>query len=173
MSDIGILEGDRVAIMCRNHRGFIEAAIAVSKLGADSLYLNTAFAGPQLTEVVGREKPKAIIYDEEFGGLLAEAGRRRKRFVAWYDSETLDEPTMDQLIADGDPDDVVAPERQGRAVILTSGTTGSPKGASRGNPQSLRRPVRCSRGFRCSARQVPTSRPRCFHSWGFAPFSWA
>ena len=73
--------------MCRNHRGFIEATVAVSKLGADALYLNTAFAGPQLTEVVKREKPAAIIYDEEFAELLAEAGKRRKRFVAWHDSE--------------------------------------------------------------------------------------
>ena len=45
-------EGDGVGIMCRNHRGFIEATVAASKLGADALYLNTAFAGPQLTEVV-------------------------------------------------------------------------------------------------------------------------
>ena len=64
-----------MGIMCRNHRGFIEATVAVSKLGADALYLNTAFAGPQLTEVVEREKPKAIIYDEEFAGLLEEAGQ--------------------------------------------------------------------------------------------------
>ena len=68
LSDAGIGEGDGVAIMCRNHRGFIEATVAVSKLGADALYLNTAFAGPQLTEVVEREKPVAIIYDEEFDG---------------------------------------------------------------------------------------------------------
>ena len=26
-----------------------------------------------------------MIYDEEFADLLAEAGERRKRFVAWHD----------------------------------------------------------------------------------------
>ena len=92
LSDMGIGEGDGVAIMCRNHRGFIEATVAVSKLGADALYLNTAFAGPQLTEVVGREKPKAIVYDEEFGDLLADAARRRKRVVAWHDSRAPGRP---------------------------------------------------------------------------------
>ena len=76
-----------MGIMCRNHRGFVESTFAVSKLGANSLYLNTAFAGPQLTEVVEREGPKAIIYDEEFAGLLEEAGKGRKRVVAWHDSE--------------------------------------------------------------------------------------
>src|SRR5215207_7233100 len=70
LSDQGIGEGDAVGIMCRNHRGFIEATIALSKLGADTLYLNTAFAGPQITEVVEREKPKALIFDEEFYELL-------------------------------------------------------------------------------------------------------
>src|SRR5215208_1064554 len=91
LSDLGIVEGDGVGIMCRNHRGFVESTFAVSKLGASSLYLNTAFAGPQLTEVVDREGPKAIIYDEEFSGLLSEAGKRRKRIVAWHDSDKLDD----------------------------------------------------------------------------------
>jgi non-ribosomal peptide synthetase component E (peptide arylation enzyme) len=61
LSDAGIVEGDGVAVICRNHRGFIEATAAISKLGADALYLNTAFAAPQLTEVVAREKPRAIV----------------------------------------------------------------------------------------------------------------
>ncbi len=65
-----MLEGDGVGVMCRNHRGFVEALVALSKLGADAMLLNTAFAGPQLTEVVKREKPRAIIYDAEFAELL-------------------------------------------------------------------------------------------------------
>ena len=66
-------EGDSVAIMCRNHRGFVDATLAVAKLGADLLYLNTAFAGPQLVDVLEREQPQAVIHDEEFAGLLADA----------------------------------------------------------------------------------------------------
>ena len=99
LSDQGIVEGDGVGIMCRNHRGFIESTIALSKLGADALYLNTAFAGPQITEVVQREKPKALIFDEEFYELLEDAGHRRKRFVAWHDSPEL--PRPDPGRADG------------------------------------------------------------------------
>ena len=54
----GIRPGDGVAIMCRNHRGFMDATVAVSRLGAHALYLNTMFAAPQLADVVaarGRE----------------------------------------------------------------------------------------------------------------------
>ena len=58
--------GDGVAIMARNHRGFIEATLAISKLGANGLYMNTAFSGPQLADVMEREEPAALIYDEEF-----------------------------------------------------------------------------------------------------------
>jgi acyl-CoA synthetase (AMP-forming)/AMP-acid ligase II/carbon monoxide dehydrogenase subunit G len=171
LSDAGIVEGDGVGVMCRNHRGFIEATVAVSKLGANSLYLNTAFAGPQLAEVVQREKPKALIYDEEFTALLAEAGRRRKRFVAWHDSERCDDPTLDELMAEGDPADVVPPDREGRAVILTSGTTGAPKGAARSNPQSLDPAVSLLSKIPLKARQVSHIAAPLFHSWGFAHYT--
>jgi acyl-CoA synthetase (AMP-forming)/AMP-acid ligase II len=170
-ADAGIVEGDGVAVMCRNHRGFVEATAAISKLGADALYLNTAFAAPQLTEVVGREKPKAIVYDEEFGDLLSDAAKRRKRFIAWHDSDDLPYPTLGELIAGGDPSDVVAPEREGRATILTSGTTGSPKGASRANPQSLEPVVSLLSKIPLRARQTSHIAAPLFHSWGFAHFS--
>jgi acyl-CoA synthetase (AMP-forming)/AMP-acid ligase II len=170
-SDAGILEGDGVGVMCRNHRGFIETTAALSKLGADALYLNTAFAAPQLTEVVGREKPKGIVYDEEFGDLLSEAAKRRKRFIAWHDSDDLPYPTIGEMIAGGDPSDVVPPEREGRATILTSGTTGSPKGASRANPESMDPVVSLLSKIPLKARQKTHIAAPLFHSWGFAHFS--
>src|SRR6476469_113900 len=85
LSDAGVVEGDGVAIMCRNHRGFVDATVACSKLGANALYMNTAFAGPQITDVVDREKPVALVYDAEFEELIPDAGVRRKRFIAWHD----------------------------------------------------------------------------------------
>src|SRR5262249_9611791 len=55
-----------VGIMCRNHRGFVDALLAANRIGADILLLNTSFAGPALADVVTREGVDAIIYDEEF-----------------------------------------------------------------------------------------------------------
>ena len=82
----GVGEGDGVAIMCRNHRGFVEAMVACSKLGANALFLNTAFSGPQLTDVgEAREARRRSIYDEEFAEVLEDAGQRRKRYVAWHE----------------------------------------------------------------------------------------
>ncbi|HEU0019985.1 MAG TPA: AMP-binding protein [Thermoleophilaceae bacterium] len=167
----GIREGDGVGIMCRNHRGFVEATVATAKLGADVLYLNTAFAGPQLAEVVERERPAALIYDEEFSGLLQEAGDDRPRFVAWHDGDDRDEPTLDELIAAGSDLLPPIPGRVGRTVILTSGTTGSPKGASRSSPQSLGPAISLLSKIPLRRGQTTHIAAPLFHSWGFAHFT--
>ena len=78
-----------------------------------------------------REKPKAIVFDQEFAEVLADAGKRRKRYVAWHDGKA-DDPLLEDLIGRGDPAPLKAPGERGRAIILTSGTTGTPKGAARG-----------------------------------------
>jgi len=146
---------------------------AIAKLGAHALYLNTAFAGPQLTEVVRREKPVAIIYDEEFTDLLKEAARRRRRFVAWHDAgraETGD-PTIGALIETG-PDELPSPpERHGRVIILTSGTTGTPKGVSRSLPDSIDPAVALLSRLPLRAGQVTHVAAPLFHSWGLAHFT--
>ncbi|MEA2360151.1 MAG: hypothetical protein QOI62_3411 [Solirubrobacteraceae bacterium] len=174
LSDAGIGEGDGIAIMCRNHRGFVEATVACSKLGAHALYLNTAFAGPQITDVVRREKPAALIYDQEFEELTHDAGVRRKRFIAWHDgAEKPKDPLLEDLIAAGDPDDVVPPSEKGRVVILTSGTTGSPKGARRRQPESLDPAAALFSKIPLRARGRTMIAAPMFHSWGFVHFTLA
>jgi len=173
LADRGIVEGDGIAIMCRNHRGFIEATVACSKLGADALYLNTSFAAPQITEVVKRENPRAIVFDEEFSKLVKDAGRRRKRFIGWHGEGKLSDPTLEQLVEEGDPEDVVAPGERGKAVILTSGTTGAPKGASRKQPESLDPAAALLSKIPLRSREPTMIAAPLFHSWGFAHFSLA
>jgi fatty-acyl-CoA synthase len=168
MSDLGINEGDGVAIMCRTHRGFVEATVACSKLGAHALFLNTAFAGPQLAEVCERERPAAIVYDEEFTGLLAGAFDGRKRLLAWSDGNADGVDTLEDLIAAGDRSDVVPPDNKGRLVILTSGTTGAPKGANRRQPSSLDPIAGLLAKIPLRARERTLIAAPLFHSWGLA-----
>jgi acyl-CoA synthetase (AMP-forming)/AMP-acid ligase II len=168
LSDHGLGEGDNVALLCRNHRGFVEATIACSKLGANLLYLNTGFAGPQVADVVKREQAAAIIFDDEFAGLI---GEHEHRFVAWTgDAEDLGLPTLEDLIAQGDANDVVAPAEHGRWTILTSGTTGTPKGASRGAPTGLDPIGALLSKIPLRAGGVTLDAPPMFHSWGYAHF---
>jgi acyl-CoA synthetase (AMP-forming)/AMP-acid ligase II len=172
LADAGVKEGDGVAIMCRNHRGFVDATVACSKLGAHALYLNTAFAGPQITDVVRREKPIALIYDDEFEGLTHDAGERRKRFIAWHEAgEKPKDPVLEDLIEAGDPDDVVPPAKKGRVVILTSGTTGTPKGAQRKQPESLDPAAALFSKIPLKAGERTMIAAPMFHSWGFAHFT--
>jgi acyl-CoA synthetase (AMP-forming)/AMP-acid ligase II len=170
----GVSEHDDVAIMCRNHRGFIEATVACSKLGAGALYLNTAFAGPQIADVLKREDPAAVIYDEEFSELVSEGAAGRKRFVAWSDSgASLSEQTLDELIAAGDDSDLRPPAEKGRVVILTSGTTGTPKGAARKQPDSIEPAAALFSKIPLKARETTVIAAPLFHSWGFAHFTLA
>jgi acyl-CoA synthetase (AMP-forming)/AMP-acid ligase II len=174
----GISEGDGVAIMCRNHRGFIEATVACSKLGAGALYLNTAFAGPQITDVLAREDPVAVIYDDEFSALVSAGAAGRLRFVAWRDPAGSSaqapggeaEPTLEELIARGDDSEPTPPLEKGRVVILTSGTTGTPKGAARPQSDSVEPAAALFSKIPLKARETTMIAAPMFHSWGYAHF---
>jgi acyl-CoA synthetase (AMP-forming)/AMP-acid ligase II len=169
----GIAAGDGVGLMCRNHRGFIESVVACSKLGADVLFLNTAFSGPQLADVAQREKPKALIYDQEFDELIRDAAKRRKRFIAWHDADAgrPRDPLLEDLASSGDTAPVRPPSEHGKAIILTSGTTGTPKGASRSQPKSLDPAAALLAMIPLKAREKTMIAAPMFHSWGFVHFT--
>jgi fatty-acyl-CoA synthase len=169
LEGMGIGPGDGIGIMCRNHRGFVEATLAAAKLGASALYLNTMFAGPQLVEVTRREEPKALIYDEEFAGLLEGVDDGIARIVAWTDGEPS-EPTLDSLIAANDDSNLKPPPDKPRFVILTSGTTGTPKGAQRSSPDGLMALAALIEKIPYRSRDTMMIAAPLFHSWGFSHF---
>jgi acyl-CoA synthetase (AMP-forming)/AMP-acid ligase II len=170
----GVGEDDDVAIMCRNHRGFVEATVACAKLGAGALYLNTAFAGPQIADVLRREDPVAVIYDEEFAGLVADGTEGRKRYVVRSEPAAGGpEQTLEQLIAAGPPSEPPPPAEKGRVVILTSGTTGTPKGAARKQPDTLEPAAALFSKIPLKARETTVIAAPMFHSWGYAHFTLA
>src|SRR4051812_38557641 len=164
LAAMGIGPGDGVGVMCRNHRGFIETTLAAAKLGASALYLNTMFAGPQLVEVTKREEPKALVYDEEFADLLDGVDERIARIIAWSDGEA-EGPTLDSLIATNGDSDHKPPPDKPRFVILTSGTTGTPKGAQRSSPDGLLAMAALIDKIPYRARDTMVVAAPLFHSW--------
>ena len=183
----GIGRGDLVAVLSRNHRGFIDATAALAKLGADTLYLNTGFAGPQLREVLAREQPVALIYDEEFTELVGAGADVPLRVLSWAGppapasppaarpaarkatSDPL--PTIDDLIGEG-PDSPPPPSgRIGRTIILTSGTTGTPKGAPREQTSGVNPAVSMLDRIPYRQGEVTLVPAPLFHSWGFGNLS--
>ena len=172
--EAGIGEDDTIAILCRNHRGFVEALVAASKLGAHALLLNTAFSSPQIASVCAGEDARAIVCDAEFAERVGAAARGRLRFVAWTEPEpgaprlAADRPTLEQLIDRGDPGELVPPRTRGRIVLLTSGTTGAPKGANRKEPQTLDPAAALLSRIPLRARGRTLISAPLFHAWGLA-----
>ncbi|MGI8863484.1 MAG: AMP-binding protein [Solirubrobacteraceae bacterium] len=132
----GLVEGDGIGILCRNHRGFLDITFAGSKLGARILYLNTDFAGPQLRDVCERENISLLVHDEEYDELVAPLQTRHGRLLGWTDGDPP-EDSLEALIAAHADMKPPPPAQPAAVVLLTSGTTGTPKGAPRHQGRSL------------------------------------
>ncbi len=170
LAEMGVGAGSGVGIMCRNHRGFVDATIAAAKLGASALYLNTMFSGPQLADVIAREGPRMLIHDEEFGGLL-EGVEGVERVLAWTDGgREGTATTLEALISSGDASAPEAPKEEARFVILTSGTTGTPKGAQRSSPGGVNALAGLFDRIPYRAGESMMIASPLFHSWGFTHF---
>jgi fatty-acyl-CoA synthase len=135
----GLEPGEGVAILVRNHRGFLEAVFAAAKCGARVILLNTSFAGPQIREVAEREGTDLLVYDDEYSDTLEGIEEPpRGRWRAWVDDEDdTPDDSLDALIKGSSTDAPPKPSESPRITILTSGTTGTPKGAPRSEPKSL------------------------------------
>ncbi len=166
-----------IGIMCRNHRGFVTTLTAADRLGVDVLLLDSSFAGPALAEVVAREQVDVVVYDEEFTDVVDRALAERPdttRVLGWTESSVpSDQLTTDALIAAHTGRRPTRAHRKGKFVLLTAGTTGTPKGArstSGGGAAELkgildRIPWR--------AEEVTVIAAPMFHAWGYSQLSFA
>jgi fatty-acyl-CoA synthase len=127
-------EGSVVGLLCRDHRGLIIAMASCGKLGARLVLMNTGFAKPQFAQVCERECVMVVLHDSEFSGLLDALPADLPRVLTWVDDD-MDVPagvqTIDDIIAANPSEPLPPPTKPGGVVILTSGTTGLPKGAPR------------------------------------------
>ena len=166
LREAGVSPGDVVGVMCRNHRQFIITIIACCKVGANTVLLNTMFAAPQLTEVSRREGVSALLYDEEFANLL-EGLQGIPRFVAYGSG---DDPSIEQVISSHGDDDVEPPSIESRFTMLTSGTTGTPKGARRGSPKGMLPIASMLSAIPLRTGEHTMVAAPLFHSWGLGQF---
>jgi acyl-CoA synthetase (AMP-forming)/AMP-acid ligase II len=159
----------RVGVLCRNHRGMVEALIACSKRGAEVVLLNTGLGADQMGAIMRELWADIIIADAEFMDLLPRGGRPITRVTAWPEpGEPAPAPTIDELVQRTPNTGLEPPATQGRTVFLSSGTSGRPKGA--------RRPPRP--GFGPLASMLSRTPLRVgermlidaplFHAWGYS-----
>jgi acyl-CoA synthetase (AMP-forming)/AMP-acid ligase II len=162
--ELGVRDGGGVGLLMRNSRWMALALSAVAKAGADAVLLNTGFGADQLADVMKREEIQAIIYDAEFETLMAQAPVELLRIVGWHD-ESVEQVTLEEL-AETTPN-LTRPVHRGRQVILTSGTTGTPKGAAR-SVEGLEPAAAFLSGIPLKARGTTVIASPIFHAWGLA-----
>ncbi|MEU3472045.1 AMP-binding protein [Rhodococcus sp. NPDC006774] len=117
----GLSEEATIAVLCRDHRGLVLAMIAAAKLGARLVLMNTGFSARQFADVAVRERVSAVVQDQEFDAVLAELPPHITRLGTAMDG--IGDDSIDTALP--------VPSRQGQFVLLTGGTTGTPKGAPR------------------------------------------
>jgi acyl-CoA synthetase (AMP-forming)/AMP-acid ligase II len=114
----GIGPGQAVGILCRNGHSFIEAMFAAALVGADIVPLNTDFGTDALAAAVSAHQITTIICEQE----STEQARAAGEAITVIDPATVTTREHDLRPP------VAAP---GRVIILTAGTTGTPKGVPR------------------------------------------
>jgi fatty-acyl-CoA synthase len=153
--------GATLGILCRNHRGPLIAAWAASRAGLNTVWLNTAFSVRQTTEVAIREGIDVLICDAD----MLERAQGLAVPVITMDI-TAPADGLDALIAKGSTDDPPRPARPARLVLLTSGTTGTPKGAPRVEPRGYTLPGSLLDRMPMHARETAVIGPPLFHGTG-------
>ncbi len=134
LQGLGLKEGSVVGLLCRDHRGLIVAMAGCGKLGVRLVLMNTGFAKPQFAEVCAREGVSVVMHDSEFLGLLDALPAELPRILTWVDDDAElpdGTQTIDDIVAANPTGPLPPPSKPGGSVILTSGTTGLPKGAPR------------------------------------------
>jgi len=156
-------ERPRVAVLCRNHRGMVEALVACSKLGSDVVLLNTGMGAEQSIKVLHEQEAEVLIADSEFEEILSGA-------PAGVRTLTADGPECDLAALVDKPAEaaLAPPPRNGRLIILSSGTTGQPKGARRNPRPGLGALASVLSKIPLRVHETMQLEAPLFHTWGFA-----
>jgi fatty-acyl-CoA synthase len=166
LADRGVREGTSIAVLCRNHRGPVELATSAAKLGADVVLLNTSLSAHTLGEVVRELNARLLVADQEFLGALNELPAHCRVITAWAEQDGAGE-TLDELIDTGGETGLPLRPPAGKLIVLTSGTTGTPKGAARPRPKSWAPAGAILSRIPLHAGEPTYVAPPLFHTWGF------
>jgi len=129
LKELGLPDRSVVGVLARDHRGLVLAISGTARATLRLALMNTGLAKKQFAEVVAREKVRVVLYDSEFADLADALPDDIPRYLTWGSSAAG--TPIDELIAAHPVTPLPLPDRPAGFIILTSGTTGLPKGAPR------------------------------------------
>jgi fatty-acyl-CoA synthase len=119
----GVVQGDRVAVLMGNRIEWVELTVALLKLGALTVPLNTRFSAHEVAYVVGHADCRLAVTEDPMAAGMAVV-RERSPELPVHLAEHLDE-----LRDPSDPPPPATVAADAAYLCYTSGTTGDPKGA--------------------------------------------
>ena len=120
LRDAGVETGAVVAVLAEPSAGAVSALLAVLRTGAVAAPLPTGFAAPEIAAALDVLSPALILHDPAFGIAVASAGHRGLR-LDLAAGVGVPSPSLP-------PADAVFDPESPAVIVLTSGTTGRPKG---------------------------------------------
>jgi fatty-acyl-CoA synthase len=165
---LGVRRGDRLGIDCRNHRDFVVATVAAAKLAVSAVYLNTGFSGPQLRDVLASERIDALIVDAALHSLLDATSFAGPVVIANTADARTDATTIIAVRRSRGFQLPLPPSLPAAPVLLTSGTTGTPKGANRTSRPDASSATGILEAIPYRHDDVFLITSPLFHAWGLA-----
>ena len=155
---LGVVAGDRVAMVMANHPDFVTVLFGAWRLGASVIPVNFLFRADELAYVIEQSGAKVVVTMNSFRGLdyievfdKLEPGWREGRFERFGDLAAVvvhgaapdGAMSVDDLLGSepdaSDPLPSIDPSPDDTAVVMyTSGTTGLPKGVTMTHDALLR-----------------------------------
>jgi fatty-acyl-CoA synthase len=137
LAGLGVVKGDRIAILARNSHAFATLRFAVARLGAVLAPINFMLKAEEAAYILGHAGARLLATDSSLAATARAASAEVKSIerLVWLPSEEPSEPqsdmlSFDQLIgAGGDVPDVDLSENDLAQIVYTSGTESLPKGA--------------------------------------------
>jgi acyl-CoA synthetase (AMP-forming)/AMP-acid ligase II len=168
LAALGITAETKIGVLARNGSGMVESLIACSKLGVDVVLLNTGLSAHQIEDLVSRHGLSVVLADDDLEPLIRYLPTEVRRVSTAARLGDFDHPTIDDLIIREPPAPLKPPAKPGKLIVLTSGTTGTPKGARRPTPKGLAEAASMLSRIPLRVGERMLIAAPIFHSWGLA-----